>query len=54
MRELSAKLTVGEKKQENPYHFGEKCNISDFLSLRQNLRFCHLPHQGEAGVLSYI
>ena len=45
--ELSAKLTEGE----TPLDFCialKKCKPSGLLSLRQNLRFCHLPRQREA------
>ena len=40
-RELSAKLTEGEKNQTNFALSRKNRNISGFLSLRQNLRFCH-------------
>ena len=47
MRELAAKLTEGEKKAvDNKYFSFLQCKLG--LSLRQNLRFCHLPHQREA------
>ena len=40
-RELSAQLTEGEKNLDI-------LQSGSFLSLRQNLRFCHLPRQREA------
>ncbi len=47
MRELSAQLTEGEKIPDS--HFsGASFLTAVYLSLRQNLRFCHLPHQREA------
>ena len=46
-RELSAKLTEGEKTLDFCIAL-KKCKPSGLLSLRQNLRFCHLPRQREA------
>ena len=46
-RELSAKLTEGEKTLDFRIAF-RKRKPSGLLSLRQNLRFCHLPRQREA------
>ena len=49
MRELAAEPPEGEKKAVD-YKIFSFLRCKSGLSLRQNLRFCHLPPQREAKV----